>query len=203
MAGTGGHDAKRDDGTRRHPEAETGEDGTASLSAPTVIRSGTSFAGTRVTVESQVVEVAPESQLDIEYVRFSDIAVVVALLDDAVVMTRQYRYAAGTWLLEAPAGLVEPGEVAATAAIRELREETGYRCASLEELGELRVSPHLSNEITHVFLADGLRPGPTDLEPGEFMSVVRVAVADLRGYVARGLLVDAKTIAALVLAGVL
>lgn len=43
-----------------------------------------------------------------------------------IVLVRQYRYAVGTYLYELPAGLVDPGEDAETAAVREMKEETGY-----------------------------------------------------------------------------
>ncbi|NCB93160.1 MAG: NUDIX hydrolase [Clostridia bacterium] len=44
---------------------------------------------------------------------------------DKVVMIRQYRYPLGGYVYELPAGLVDPGENYHTAAIREMKEETG------------------------------------------------------------------------------
>lgn len=44
---------------------------------------------------------------------------------DKVVLIRQYRYPLGGYVYEFPAGLVDPGEDYQTAAIRELKEETG------------------------------------------------------------------------------
>ncbi|MCD7819650.1 MAG: NUDIX hydrolase [Lachnospiraceae bacterium] len=44
---------------------------------------------------------------------------------DQVVLIRQYRYAIDSYIYEFPAGLVEPGENYHTAAVREMREETG------------------------------------------------------------------------------
>lgn len=118
-------------------------------------------------------------------------------------MIRQFRYAPRTWLLEAPAVRVEAGETAVSAAIRELREETGYHCASVEKLGEIRISPHLSDETTHVYLATGLRADVPEHDLGELIGVENVPTADLRRYVEQGLLIDAKTIATFVLAGLL
>ncbi len=46
---------------------------------------------------------------------------------ERIVLIRQYRYPLGDWIYELPAGLIDPGESAEQAAIRELREETGYR----------------------------------------------------------------------------
>ena len=46
---------------------------------------------------------------------------------ERIVLIRQYRYPLGDWIYELPAGLIDPGENAQQAAIREMREETGYR----------------------------------------------------------------------------
>lgn len=170
---------------------------------PTLIYSRSNFAGNFITVKSHVVQIGPEQRIDIECVHFPDIALVVSRLGDVMVMTRQFRYPPWIWVLEAPAGRIEDGEAAVTTAIRELREETGYLCESMEKIGELRTSPHLSNETTHVFLGTGLRPNATEREVGEIMSVVHVPAIHLRRYVKQGLLVDAKTIAAFALAGLI
>ena len=50
---------------------------------------------------------------------------IYSLLDDKVVLVRQYRYPLGGYVYEFPAGLVEPGEDIADAAVREMYEETG------------------------------------------------------------------------------
>lgn len=50
---------------------------------------------------------------------------IYSLLEDKVVLVRQYRYPLGGYVYEFPAGLVEPGEDIANAAVREMYEETG------------------------------------------------------------------------------
>lgn len=50
---------------------------------------------------------------------------IYSLLEDKVVLVRQYRYPLGGYVYEFPAGLVEPGEDIASAAVREMYEETG------------------------------------------------------------------------------
>lgn len=173
------------------------------LSTPNLIESRRSFTGDAVSVESKVVQVASNKMVKVDCINFSNIALVIGLLGESVIMTRQFRYPPWLWLIEAPAGRIEPNETATETAIREFREETGYSCESIEEIGQLRASPHLSNETTFVFTASGLRRGPTMHEAGEIMTISHIAVVDLRRYIKQGLLVDAKTIAALVLAGLL
>lgn len=52
---------------------------------------------------------------------------------DKIVMIRQYRYPVDTWIYELPAGLIDEGETAQQAAVREMREETGMDFIPYEE----------------------------------------------------------------------
>ena len=72
-----------------------------------------------------------------------------------LVLIRQFRF--GTWstTLEIPGGMVDPGEDAATAAARELEEETGFRPAKLEPLGVTEPNPAIQTNRLHHFLASG------------------------------------------------
>ncbi len=72
-----------------------------------------------------------------------------------VVLIRQFRF--GSWrnTLEIPGGMLDPNEDAATAAARELEEETGYRPGTLRALGAVRPNPAILDNRLHVFLAEG------------------------------------------------
>jgi ADP-ribose pyrophosphatase len=162
----------------------------------------TDFSGW-LSVEKRHLQVKGQGELDTHVVRFPDIALMVGVFEERVVLVRQFRFPANRWILESPAGRVEPGEDPAVAAERELTEETGFTCTRLEKLGELRLAPHLSNEVTHVYRALGLRPGVARPERGELLSTEQVPVGDLRGLVRSGEINDAKTLSALVLAELL
>lgn len=56
---------------------------------------------------------------------------IYSLLEDKVVLVRQYRYPLGGYVYEFPAGLVEPGEDIDAAAVREMYEETGLSFAPI------------------------------------------------------------------------
>ena len=66
--------------------------------------------------------------------------------DDLFILVRQFRPPAGKLVLEFPAGLIDPGEDAATAAVRELSEETGYDGKVVRCLPPGNSSPGMSGE---------------------------------------------------------
>ena len=132
-------------------------------------------------------------------------AVSVVAIDDErrVVLLRQYRAAIDTELLEIPAGKLDvEGEGHEATARRELEEEVGLRAGHLEKLAEFFNSPGFSDEYSVVYLARGLERCDTSLQGVEeqHMTVEHVALADVPGLVARGEILDAKTIIGLCLA---
>lgn len=86
-------------------------------------------------------------------------AVIVALDGGDVILVEQYRVPIGRYCLELPAGLIgdeDQGEDALTSASRELEEETGYRAAQWEDLGEFYSSPGMIEESFTLLKATGL-----------------------------------------------
>lgn len=84
---------------------------------------------------------------------------VIAITDAGdVVLIRQYRHGSGEITLEIPGGIVDAGESPADAARRELREETGYDCDTIVELGRVRPNPAIMGNWAYMLLATGARP---------------------------------------------
>lgn len=133
-------------------------------------------------------------------------AVILAFdAEDHLILVDQYRVPLGRRCLELPAGLVgdeTDGEAPETAALRELEEETGYRAARVESLGEFFSSPGMVSEsFTLVRAHDLTRIGAGGGVDGEDIRVHRVTLADLPGFVAdcraQGMAVDVKLLLAL------
>ena len=112
-------------------------------------------------------------------------------------MVRQYRFPFRTHLREIPAGKLEPGEDPLEAAKRELAEETGLEAGRWTSLGALYATPGYCTERLHLFLAEELRRGEAHPDPGELLDVSYVPIRELLDDIDRGLLQDAKTVAAL------
>ncbi len=136
-----------------------------------------------------------------EVVEHRDSVVVVPIdQDGSLLLVRQYRYAVGKSLLEAPAGLVEPGESPFECAQRELQEEVGYAAGDLRPLGGFWVSPGFCTQYMHAFLAQSLFPSRMDPDDDEEISVERVPLDDAGRLIESGEIEDCKTIAALSMA---
>ena len=126
---------------------------------------------------------------------------IVVYFDDATTaLVRQYRHPARGYVLEIPAGKLDPGERPEQTAARELEEELGVVAARLEELSAFYTTPGFCAEKLWVFLATGLRETAPGREPDEIIEVVRVPLADALALVASGEIEDAKTIIGLTLA---
>jgi ADP-ribose pyrophosphatase len=127
-------------------------------------------------------------------------AVILAAEDGHVLLVEQYRVPLGASCIELPAGLIgdhDAGEDALTSAARELEEETGYRAAKLDIVGEFFSSPGMVSESFTLVRATGLtKVGNGGGVDGENIIVHRVAIAELPAFVAgkraEGCVVDVK-----------
>lgn len=95
--------------------------------------------------------------------------------DDQVVFARQYKHGFGEFVLELPAGAIEPGEAPLACAKRELEEETGYVAAEFVPVAEYIADPTSSTGKLFLFLARGAVPdGVRALDPTEDIDTVLV-----------------------------
>lgn len=116
--------------------------------------------------------------------------VIPLLADDRVVMIRQFRYATETFHLEFPGGIVDPGLDHRQAVEKELAEETGYRAAAWEKLGEVEPNPAILDNRLSIWVARDLELLPPEERPPrdehEEIEVVEVALAEIPGMIRRG-----------------
>jgi ADP-ribose pyrophosphatase len=130
-----------------------------------------------------------------------DGVVVLALTDDEqLVMVKQWRHPLQRVTLEAPSGIMDPGESAAEAAVRELREETGYEGGEPEPLGALVLNPSWQTTRLHAVVISGVRrTSEKELDEGEDTRVACIPLARIRQSVLDGEIDSATVVAALAL----
>ena len=156
------------------------------------------FDGRVLKLSVEQVEMPNGKVSELEVIRHPGAAAMVPLTADGeVLLVRQFRYATGGWLLEVPAGKLDPGEEPATCARRELEEETGYSAGELISLGWIWTTPGFTDEKIHLYLARGLEPARQSLQSDEVLTVEAVLLEDAVAMARDGRICDGKSICAL------
>jgi len=114
--------------------------------------------------------------------------------DPDVILERQYRHAAGQFLIELPAGRIEPGEAPLAAAKREMIEETGFRAKKWTLLTKYFASPGFLGEWMQIYLARDIREGEARPELDEQIEVRRVPLSQVLAMIAENKIHDGKTL---------
>lgn len=121
------------------------------------------------------------SEWDIHTIAFTTVGVLALTEEGQVVLTRQFRPGPSEIVLDLPGGIVDPGETVLEAAVRELREETGYGSTSVRPAGSCWAFG-ASTWRRHVVVARGCRPEaqPAAWGGDEYCEPVLVSLAELR-----------------------
>ena len=174
---------------------------------PGCIESRSVHRGRVVDLSIDTVRFPDGSQGQLEMIRHSGAAAVLPVLgapDDAdpeIVLIRQYRYAAGDYLLEVPAGRPDrPGEPWEACARRELEEETGLQAGRLIPLTSILTTPGFTDERIHLFLARDLESAERALDPDEFVEPITLRMSEALDHIRTGRITDGKTICTLLYA---
>lgn len=152
-----------------------------------------------ISLDIDTVQFPDGSVGELEMVRHPGASAIVPFLDapgspdPRILLIRQYRYAAAEYLLEIPAGRLEPGEDPEECAARELEEETGRTAGSYKKVFDLYTTPGFTDERIHLFLAWDLAAGTLAREPDEFIEEVDVKLSAAVRMVLSGVITDAKT----------
>lgn len=160
------------------------------------------FKGRTVRLDVDKVRLPNDKVMDFEIIHHPGAAAVVPVTDDGhVLLIRQYRYATGGFLLEIPAGKLDPGEEPEACALRETEEEVGFRPGKLQPLGWIWTTPGFTDEKIWLYLATDLKATRQELEEDEVLSIERIPLSDAVEKAARGEIHDSKSACALLRVG--
>ena len=164
------------------------------------------YRGKIITLNRDTVCFPDGSTAELDIVRHSGAAAVVPFLNDPegnepqILMIRQYRYAAGGYIYEIPAGRLDENELPDACAARELKEETGCTAERIDSLTSFLTTPGFTDEAIHLFMATGLVHGEPNREPDEFADLVIMYLSEALELIHGGEIVDAKSILGLLFA---
>lgn len=117
--------------------------------------------------------------------------------ENEVILIRQYRHGVRDLTLEIPGGLVEGQDTPEQAAIKELREETGYEASEMIPLGSVLPNPAIQNNCCYTFLAkDVIRVGEQQLDDQEDIDVLCQPFAEIPRLIREGVLNHSLVVAA-------
>lgn len=122
-------------------------------------------------------------------------AAVVAVREDGkLLMVRQYRNALERETIEIPAGGLN-GEDTKVAALRELKEETGYLAEDAKLISSIYTTVAFTNEKIDIYLATGLKNrGEQQLDENEYVNVEAYSLEELKKMIFECKIQDSKTI---------
>jgi 8-oxo-dGDP phosphatase len=159
------------------------------------------YVGRVFTLSQEIFESPTGLQFDRQIVRHNGAVAVVPLHDDGTVtLIVQYRPALGMRIYEVPAGLCDrPGEPKDEAARRELQEEVGLAAATLDLLGDCTPAPGLTDERITMFVARGLTDigAAADGPEEDDLVIHRIPMGEALAMIDRGVIIDGKTVIAL------
>jgi|SRR4051812_10310870 ADP-ribose pyrophosphatase len=164
------------------------------------------YDGRAINLDVDTVRFPDGSIGELEIVRHPGASAIVPFLSDPmgedpqVLLIRQYRYAAGEFIYEVPAGTLDDGESPDECAVRELREETGCTAERVEHMYTILTTPGFTDERIHLYMAVGLTQGESGREADEFMEVEPMPMSRALAMIERGELKDAKSALALLYA---
>lgn len=118
-------------------------------------------------------------RVNFHVIEATDFVSVLPIIENDIILVRQYRPAINEYHTELPAGGINDGELPEQTAVRELKEETGYIAKNLELLCAPHPLPGMDTQKSYIFVAKNLIPGEQKLDPEEHIDVLKIPYAQV------------------------
>ncbi len=148
------------------------------------------------TVEEHKYIAPDKKEHNYDIVKHNGAVAIVPMINGKIVLTKQYRPAAGNVVFEIPAGKLEKDEVPLDCAKRELLEETGLLARNIKKLTSFYSAIGFCTEIIHLYLVDDVLNALQQLDEDEFIELYKFSVDEIIEMIEKGEIIDAKTILA-------
>lgn len=156
------------------------------------------YQGKIIGIYQDTLELPDKNIVKYDFIKHNGAAAVVPVTKDGkILMVRQYRNAVNRETLEIPAGKREGEEDPKECIMRELEEETGYRCGKIEHLITLDTWVSFCDEKIDVYVAFDLVKTSQHLDEDEFIDVEAYELEELVQMIFENKIRDAKTIASI------
>lgn len=136
---------------------------------------------TKVMTITEISSVSPDNQVGKYIVSDApDWVIVIAEINDKFLMVKQWRHGENALSIEFPGGVIDSGEKPETAALRELKEETGYEAKKITYLGKANPNPALMSNHVHFFAAENLiSTGVQKLDDDEYVDYFEIPTKEV------------------------
>jgi 8-oxo-dGTP pyrophosphatase MutT (NUDIX family) len=156
------------------------------------------FEGRVFSVDVEKLRLPDGREYQVDTVRHRPSVVLLPMRDDAhIILIRQYRHSIRRQIWELPAGSLNPGEAAESAAARECEEEIALVPGRIDRLRGIFPAPGFCDEELIYFRLSDLRPPPPDSphkpDEDEDIHAQVFPIADAKAMAASGEIVDLKT----------
>lgn len=160
------------------------------------VKSKTVFKGVIMDVNVDEISLPNGEKSSREYSVHGGASCIIARLNNGkILMERQFRYPVNKIIYEFPAGKCDKNEDPKLAALRELKEETGYIANRIEFLGNIIPAAAYSNEVLSIYYCDDLVKGETNLDDNEFLEVIELSEEEIEELIRNNEIIDSKTVA--------
>jgi ADP-ribose pyrophosphatase len=114
--------------------------------------------------------------------------VIATTPNDELILIQQYRHGSKTVELEIPGGIIDPSDPSPLdAAIRELREETGYSGSNARPIGHVFPNPAIQSNTCHTILIENCQLlHPTEFDHAEDLATLLVPASQIPQMIAQG-----------------
>lgn len=154
------------------------------------------YEGRLLEIDVDRVALSGGREANLETIRHPGAAAALPFVDETtVLLIRQYRHAMGGFILEVPAGKLDPGEGPEHCVVREVEEEVGHRPGRILPLGAVFTTPGFTDEVIWLYEAHDLVPTEIAHEVDEWIEVIQMPFGDAVDAVRDGRIRDAKSVA--------